>query len=155
MICYSPKPQSEYMVSLSSPKPKLLKKFSMGLGDPDIVETPAIWNYAVVTSKLPFMWEDKKVPMKQKPSEFPHFPAILMDMPRRIGSFRVEEAVSELGPEQFLELCKNNPVSHLEMSKFHGGESNFRLVVMSRVYAWKKINTPEEKAILAMVKRQI
>jgi len=150
-ICYSPKPQVKYTVGK---KVKWMKGLNLGIGDPEFVDSPELWNYNCITSRLPFIWESATVKLKDKPSRFPNLERAKKDLRAEIGGVAVK-AMMSMSPTLFLGVVEENSVSHLEVCKWFGSESSFRSVVKARTLVWQEANgqklTDDERAFVKMI----
>ena len=154
MINYAPMLQSEYCLNLSF-KSKMLQDTVWGIGDKKHVPDPALWNLLVITSKLPYLFEDPKVKKAKWPISFVTLDQAKEDMGKFIGGRLIGDMVRTLDPMQFLEAAVENDIGHLSLSKFFKSESGLRSVIRARAYTWALANgvpvPTNAKAIVKMI----
>lgn len=155
IVCFSPMPQEDYVVKTSQPKSKFLSEISLGLGDRDFVDDSELWNYCVMTSRLPFLWEDKRTPKRDLPVKFPNIELAKEDLEKKVGFYTVREWM-RTGPPLFSQAVWDYDVSHLGLRNFFGYDKAFRMIVMARSLVWIKSRqgelTEKEEAIIEMVR---
>lgn len=157
MINYAPMPQDQYCFHLDF-KSQAMKDMILGIGDRKHVDDPALWNLLVITSKLPYLWEDPKVTKGDKPANFVTLAAAKEDMGAFIGSNVIRDMVKTMTPLEFLEEARSHSLYHLKLCKFFGGdEGGLRSIITARAYTWALANGIEiptnGKAIIKMIWR--
>ncbi len=160
MILYSPKKQSKYTVGEGrTQKPMGAKGMHIGLGDTEFVNDPALWNYLVIVSVLPFHWEDDKLRTIDKPASFNFVDEARRDLGRSVKGELVRKLVQTLNPMEFSEFVEDVRLNHLEVCKFFGGDSiGLKLIIKARAYTWHrsqghKLST-DQKTIIKMVRKK-
>ena len=160
MDCYSPKPQKEYTVQLTNGKPKSFKKFSLGLGDADAVDSPELWNLLSVTSKLMFQWENPRIKMGDRPASFPQLYEARCDLEEKVYGVKIKILTRTHDVDEFCNLMIAEDLSHLALCRFFDNDQDaLKMIVKARQAVCKKARgdklTKREKAIIAMVKKRI
>lgn len=149
-MIFSPKPMEFYTIKTKTPKPAFMKNMiSIGLGDPDYVPTLELWNFLVLTSRLPFMWEDGKVKKKDLPVEFNHIEMAKGDLNKFVSGMIVRDIMRQ-DLQDVITIFKESPIDHLETTKFHGGTDNMRYVMTARACTVLGCKDDTEKAMLCM-----
>ncbi len=157
---FSPYPMSHYVVNTRMKKPSFFHTVSIGLGDEDIIQSAVLWNWLVLTSRLPFLWEQKsKRNQALLPARFSHQEEGERDLIRSIGEIQISEMMMTMTPPDVYEQASSNPLSHLETCTFHKSESNLRFIIRAREIAWRQGQgermTREDLAILNMAQKSI
>ena len=154
MINYAPMPQSEYCLDLKF-KSDFMKDYILGIGDKKHVPDPALWNLLVLTSKLPYIWEDPKVKKKHKPAEFVTIDQAKEDMGKFIGGRLIGDMVRTLDPMQFMEAAVENDIGHMSICKFFKSEKGLKSIIRARAYTWAIANgfpvPVNARAIITMI----
>jgi hypothetical protein len=114
----------------------MMKDLVLGIGDKKHVDDPKLWNLLVITSKLPYLWEDKKVKPGNRPAEFVTVNEARKDLNKYIGGELIGDMVSHLNPLEFLEIVRGNSIAHLDVCKFFGDEGGLKSIITARVYTW-------------------
>lgn len=156
---YSPKPRSFYTIVSKLPKPVLFSSISIGLGDTDIIQSDPLWNWLVLTSRLPFMWEAEPKNKKNLPARFAHVQEAMGDMAEKIHIYEIGDMMMTMTPSQVWRLAKEYPLDHLATCRFHKSESNLRFIIRARQAAWRVsqglLTSREDLEIIKMARRQI
>jgi len=157
MINYAPHPQEYYCINLPF-KNKMMKELILGLGDRKHVNDPQLWNLLVITSKLPYLWEDQRVKKGDRPAQFSTIEEARSDLTNYIGDTLVGSLVRNLSPLEFLEVAKKNSLKHLKLCKYFGGDENgLRQIIAARSYTWAVANgrpiPVNGKVVIEMIRR--
>jgi len=157
MVCFSPMKQEDYTLGIHKPK-HLANLITLGLGDSEAVSDSLLWNYCAVTSRLLFLWEDKKIKKKNKPLRFPNLDLAKRDLDKELAGTKVRDYM-HMRPEKFMHAVNNEEVKHLEVCKFFGSEKSFRAVVTARVCTWMVSQglktTSDQRALIALVRNDV
>ena len=156
---FSPKPMDFYTIKTDMEKPLFFSNISMGLGDRDIVQSDSLWNWLVLTSRLPFMWEAEPKNRKNLPARFAHMQEAMDDLIEKIHIYEIGDMMMTMTPSQVWQLAKEYPLDHLATCRFHKSESNLRFVIRARQAAWRVGHglptSREDLEIIKMARRQI
>ncbi len=155
--CYSPRPQKKYTMGVK--KSKGLKKYCLGIGDKDFVDSAELWNLLSVTSRLPYKWEDARIPMGKRPAQFPQLEEARGDLDRVLKGKKLRTLLKTKSIFSFCDIMIKEDLSHLSICKFFGDEDALKMIVKARLASYKKSKcmkvTGREEAIISMVKRQM